>query len=142
MYSLYLEHYIVLSIFVVIFSQVADLRYASPATVSRCGMVYVDPKNLGYNPYWQKWCCTRGSEKEREELNRLFEKYVPPCIDLILEGVVEGKQGKKLKQIIPLTNLNMVSCRDYAFKSRSSVHFAGCNVIYRIISKMLFIFYF
>ena len=71
-------------------------------------MVYVDPKNLGYNPYWQKWYHARGSDKEREELNRLFEKYVPPCIDLILEGIVEGKIGKKLKTIIPLTNLNMV----------------------------------
>ena len=92
-----------------LFTQVADLRYASPATVSRCGMVYVDPKNLGYNPYWQKWYHARGSDKEREELNRLFEKYVPPCIDLILEGMIEGKIGKKLKTIIPLTNLNMVS---------------------------------
>ena len=91
-----------------LFPQVADLRYASPATVSRCGMVYVDPKNLGYNPYWQKWQQARGSDKEREELNRLFEKYVPPCIDLILEGIIEGKIGKKLKTIIPLTNLNMV----------------------------------
>lgn len=32
-----------------------DLQYASPATVSRCGMVYVDPKNLKYQPYWKKW---------------------------------------------------------------------------------------
>lgn len=40
-------------------SQVADLRYASPATVSRCGMVYVDPQNLRYTPYWQRWVTNR-----------------------------------------------------------------------------------
>jgi dynein heavy chain len=35
--------------------EVFDLQYASPATISRCGMVYVDPKNLGYRPFYQHW---------------------------------------------------------------------------------------
>ena len=35
--------------------EVFDLQYASPATISRCGMVYVDPKNLGYTPYYLRW---------------------------------------------------------------------------------------
>lgn len=39
--------------------QVGDLQYASPATVSRCGMVFVDPKNLRYTPYWQRWVTNR-----------------------------------------------------------------------------------
>ena len=33
---------------------------------------------------------------------------MPPLITLILEGMIDGKQGDKLQQIIPLTNLNMV----------------------------------
>ena len=90
------------------FLKVADLRYASPATVSRCGMVYVDPKNLGYRPYWQKWCSARVNKNEEKELKNLFDKYVPVAIDMVLEGVVDGKEGKKLKTIVPLTNLNMV----------------------------------
>jgi dynein heavy chain len=35
--------------------EVMDLQYASPATISRCGMVYVDDKDLGYNPFMERW---------------------------------------------------------------------------------------
>ena len=67
--------------------EVADLQHASPATISRCGMVYVDPKNLGYRPFWKRWVNAREKESEREVLEALFEKYVPACIDRILDGV-------------------------------------------------------
>jgi len=90
-------------------SQVFDLQYASPATVSRCGMVYVDPKNLGYEPFWLKWVADRPTKFEQEELQRLYQKYVVSCVDMIIEGVVDGKQGEKMKTIVPLTNLNLVS---------------------------------
>ncbi|XP_061762564.1 dynein axonemal heavy chain 10-like [Nerophis ophidion] len=88
--------------------EVGDLQYASPATVSRCGMVYVDPKNLRYTPYWQKWLKNK-PPKEQEVLDTLFEKYVHSSIDMIVEGIVDGKQGQKLKTVVPQTDLNMVS---------------------------------
>jgi len=70
-------------------------------------MVYVDPKDLGYEPYWQKWVGERTSLIEQEELNKLFKKFVPSSIDLVCNGVRDGLQTEKLKTIVPLTNLNM-----------------------------------
>ncbi|XP_060895064.1 dynein axonemal heavy chain 10 [Labrus mixtus] len=88
--------------------EVGDLQYASPATVSRCGMVFVDPKNLRFSPYWQRWVIDR-PEGEQKVLNKLFEKYVHSSIDMIVDGIVDGKQGQKLKTIVPQTDLNMVT---------------------------------
>eukprot|EP00741_Cyanophora_paradoxa_P015322 tig00000194_g14791.t1 len=87
--------------------EVSDLQYASPATISRCGMVYVDPKNLGYSPFFWKWCNQR-QKAEAEVLQMLFDKYVPRCIDYLIEGLIDGEYLEKPKFIIPLTNLNLV----------------------------------
>ena len=35
--------------------EVDSLVNASPATVSRCAMVYLDPADLGYVPYLNHW---------------------------------------------------------------------------------------
>ena len=72
-------------------------------------MVYVDPKNLGYDPFWYKWLNTRQNKLEKDEFKRLYNKYVPSLIDMVVEGVLDGRQGEKMKTIVPLTNLNMVN---------------------------------
>ncbi|XP_014779882.1 dynein axonemal heavy chain 10 isoform X2 [Octopus bimaculoides] len=88
--------------------EVFDLQYASPATVSRCGMVYVDPKNLGYQPFWDRWLNAQTNKFMRDEFRQLYGKYVGTCIELVIEGLSSGKPVEKLKTILPQTNLNMV----------------------------------
>ncbi|XP_056647538.1 dynein axonemal heavy chain 10 [Diorhabda sublineata] len=89
--------------------EVGDLQYASPATVSRAGMVYVDPKNLGYQPYWDKWLKTRSWAAEREALQELYLKFIPDLLSYVLEGVLGTRQVDPLKTVIPQTGLNMIT---------------------------------
>lgn len=71
-------------------------------------MVYVDPKNLGYEPYWKRWIKSR-PEYEIEQLQLLYDRYIPPCIEFIIDGTDGTQQGTPLKTIIFQSNLNMVS---------------------------------
>ena len=41
------------------FVECFDLQYASPATISRCGNVWVDPKDIGFQPYFERWIKLR-----------------------------------------------------------------------------------
>lgn len=38
------------------------MAVASPATVSRCGMVYIDPEELKWMPYVQTWISGLGAK--------------------------------------------------------------------------------
>jgi len=71
--------------------EVYNLIHASPATISRCGMVYVDPKNLGYEPYFERWVKSLNRDGKQETLvesmRKLFYKYVPKIIAYITEGI-------------------------------------------------------
>ena len=61
--------------------EVFDLEPASPATISRCGMVWVDPKNLGYKPYFHKWLAGWAKNKDNQNfvalMKEIFEDKYP-----------------------------------------------------------------
>ena len=103
--------------------EVGDLQYASPATVSRCGMVWVDPKNLGYKPFFETWLLKYTDYAPK--LQGLFGKYVDQLVDWVLEGLFEGEYEPRPKMVIPITNLNMVTALcftlDALFKESGSI---------------------
>lgn len=75
--------------------EVGNLAYASPATVSRCGMVYMEPGAFGLKPLIKSWL--QGLEKKLSPeifkdinlIETLMDNYIPPLIDFIRTNIKE-----------------------------------------------------
>ncbi|XP_004691642.1 PREDICTED: dynein heavy chain 6, axonemal [Condylura cristata] len=83
--------------------EVQDLKVASPATVSRCGMVFVDPEELKWMPYVKTWMnsiSNKLNEETQEYILNLFQRYVEDGLHFV---------NKKCSQAIPQVDISKVT---------------------------------
>eukprot|EP00798_Chlamydomonas_sp_ICE-L_P008519 gene8518-4817_t len=79
--------------------EVQDLAVASPATVSRCGMVYVEPSQIGWKPLQASWMHTLPAhmkDDHRVHLDNMFQWLVDPCIAFI---------RKNCRELVPTSDI-------------------------------------
>eukprot|EP00741_Cyanophora_paradoxa_P000409 tig00000404_g400.t1 len=91
--------------------EVQDLAVASPATVSRCGMVYLTPSDLGWRPYVLSWLPEfnpKFPEELRAHLLQHFDEAVPKGLQYV------RKEGKEL---VPSVDINLVTSLCALFKA-------------------------
>ncbi|XP_038005283.1 dynein heavy chain 1, axonemal [Motacilla alba alba] len=71
--------------------EVQDLAVASPATVSRCGMVYLEPSILGLDPFIECWLKNVPEVMQRyaQQLASLFKRFLQEAIDFLRSSVKE-----------------------------------------------------
>nr|XP_027209167.1 dynein beta chain, ciliary-like [Penaeus vannamei] len=63
--------------------EISHLRTATPATVSRAGIIYLNQGDLGWNPYVTSWIDSREVQSEKAHLMVLFDKYIPTCLEIM-----------------------------------------------------------
>lgn len=80
--------------------EVDNLTQASPATVSRCGMVYADYRDLGWKPYIETWLGRQKKKKVADEYRK--------NVDFFLDGTLNFKAAV-CKELIKTTELNVVT---------------------------------
>ena len=51
--------------------------------VCRAGILYINPGDLGWNPYVTSWIETRDLQHEKANLTILFDKYIPSMQEAI-----------------------------------------------------------
>uniref|UniRef100_H2Z3M2 Dynein axonemal heavy chain 7 n=1 Tax=Ciona savignyi TaxID=51511 RepID=H2Z3M2_CIOSA len=87
-----------------------DLSQASPATVSRCGMIYLEPLSLGWRPMFKSWLHVLPpvlSEDNAKLIESLFETFVEPTVRFV---------KKKCKEVMPYQESNLIRSMMYLFE--------------------------
>lgn len=72
--------------------EVMDLAVASPATVSRCGMVYLEPSILGLQPFVNCYLKTLPDAifDHKDKLQSLFDRFLEVTDHLFFDNTIEN----------------------------------------------------
>ena len=79
--------------------EIAHLRTATPATVSRAGILYINPGDLGWNAYVTSWIETKESTTVKANLTILFDRYIP---------IMQDALSKRFKKITPIPGISHI----------------------------------
>ncbi|XP_061847250.1 dynein axonemal heavy chain 8 isoform X2 [Colius striatus] len=119
--------------------EVHNIENASPATVSRMGMVYISSSALSWRPILQAWLKTRSSE-EAEALQSLYDRIFEPAytyMKLNLNPKMELLECNYIMQSINLLKGLIPSKEERGLSSISHLHKLFCFAIMWSLGALL-----
>ena len=98
--------------------EINSLKNATPATVSRAGILYINEADVGWKPLVQSWVQARADANERALLPGLFDKYVDALVEMTRRGY---------KEVTPMRAINKVSTLIYILEGFLNGTSGGAN---------------
>ena len=90
--------------------EVEDLLEASPATVSRCGMVFVSPEKLGWQPLINPWITSLPASFKELGMEKLFldliGAFLPRVIEFLFGREHSAEEDARLQGLKPVLKVS------------------------------------
>ena len=69
--------------------EINSLKNATPATVSRAGILFINEADVGWRPLVETWVHGRENSTEKNNLPSLFDRYVDALVEMTKRGYKE-----------------------------------------------------
>lgn len=79
--------------------EINSLKNATPATVSRAGILYINETDIGWRPFMETWVQRRESPTEKNFLPALFDRYVDTLIEMTRRGYKEVTKLRLINKV-------------------------------------------
>lgn len=94
--------------------EIRDLRYATPATVSRAGVLFISTvEGQQWRSLIASWVTISGyNESVKSQLSGLFESYVPPlveCLSSQMKTSVECEPTTAVSTLLQVQSISLAS---------------------------------
>lgn len=97
--------------------EVEDLAEASPATVSRCGMVYVTPEKLGWEPLLHNWVTKLPYGMKEYGMEKIYSDlvmaFVPDIMSFLFGKEQSQEEDLRLESLKPVLQVS----KNWVFRS-------------------------
>ena len=138
---------IVLNETITMMFEVEDLVHASPATVSRCGMVFMEPSAVGLMPHALSWLQTKLPPALREcppdcdiraRLEKLFTDCLTENVEFVRKNVVEPCPTTDVNLASSLFNLLECFLAKFKDSSANKISKVDLEILYKSIYNIYF----
>lgn len=105
--------------------EVMDLSQASPATVSRCGMIYMESNSLGPMPFYKSWLNTLNPiwlEDNEEYIFAMCEWLFEPLLNYVRKQCVQLVYAGEINLVISTLRL-IEMLMDYAIEGEEDTKY-------------------